>query len=171
MNTTVINPILTTSDLKANSSQNEYIGSIKSLIGTDYMIKQAEAAEEYFEIQRVQATKTGLKRDLKWPELIMIGIGCTIGAGIFVVTGNVARDKTGPALFLSYIFSGIACLISAFSYAEFAGMVCVYIVYNDLYFYHYSQGPYCRICLRFYESNFRRVSWMGHRYNYRNFKL
>ena len=39
-----------------------------------------------------------------WPQLLVLGVGATIGAGIFVVTGVVAHDKTGPALFLSYIF-------------------------------------------------------------------
>lgn len=64
-----------------------------------------------------------MKRVLGWLELTGIGIGCTIGAGIFVVTGIVAHDKTGPALFLSYILSGLACFFAAFSYAELAAMV------------------------------------------------
>jgi APA family basic amino acid/polyamine antiporter len=64
----------------------------------------------------------GLSRQLDWKDLICFGVGCTIGAGIFVVTGVVARDKTGPAIFISYILSGFACLISAFSYAEFSGL-------------------------------------------------
>jgi len=78
-----------------------------------------EDTESYFE---AQSRKHGMKRVLRWPELILLGIGATIGAGIFVVTGVVARDKTGPALCLSYIFSGLACLLSAFSYAEFSGL-------------------------------------------------
>ena len=63
-----------------------------------------------------------LRKALRWPQLISLGIGCTIGAGIFVVTGKVAREQTGPALFLSYIFSGLACLACALCYAEFAAM-------------------------------------------------
>ena len=42
-----------------------------------------------------------LKKTLGWRQLTSLGIGCTIGAGIFVVTGSVARYQTGPALFLS----------------------------------------------------------------------
>ena len=63
-----------------------------------------------------------LRRVLGWPQLVSLGIGCTIGAGIFVVTGKVAREQTGPSLFLAYIVSGIACLCCAFCYAEFAAM-------------------------------------------------
>ena len=63
-----------------------------------------------------------LKQALTWEELISLGIGCTIGAGIFVLTGRVAKNITGPALCLSYIFSGLACLFSAFAYAEFASI-------------------------------------------------
>ena len=68
------------------------------------------------------AAASPLKKTLGWPQLISLGIGCTIGAGIFVVTGRVARDQTGPALFLAYIVSGITCLFAALCYAEFAAM-------------------------------------------------
>lgn len=79
--------------------------------GEAYFIREAEAGR-----------KSGMKKVLRWPELMSMGIGATIGAGIFVVTGAVARDKAGPALCLSYIFSGLACLLSSFSYAEFASI-------------------------------------------------
>jgi len=58
-----------------------------------------------------------------WKDLTAIGVGGTIGAGIFVVTGFVAHHKTGPALFISYLIAGFTCLLSAFSYAEFSSMV------------------------------------------------
>ena len=63
-----------------------------------------------------------LKKTLNGLGLMSLGIGATIGAGIFVVTGRVGRDQTGPALFLSYIFSGVTCLFAALSYAELAAM-------------------------------------------------
>ena len=63
---------------------------------------------------------------LGWFELTLLGIGATIGAGIFVVTGEVARDKTGPALCFSYVISGFACLLSAFSYAGYACLLQLY---------------------------------------------
>ena len=75
-------------------------------------------------LQRLQqiAQTSQLRKQLDWKQLISLGIGCTIGAGIFVVTGKVGRDQTGPALFLSYIVSGVTCLFAALCYAEFAAM-------------------------------------------------
>lgn len=62
----------------------------------------------------------GLTRCLTGLDLTMLGIGAIIGAGIFVLTGVVAATKTGPAIVLSYIIAGLACLFSALSYAELA---------------------------------------------------
>lgn len=62
----------------------------------------------------------GLVRCLTGFDLTLLGIGAIIGAGIFVLTGVVAATKTGPAIVLSYILAGLACLFSALSYAELA---------------------------------------------------
>lgn len=62
----------------------------------------------------------GLMRCLSGFDLTLLGIGAIIGAGIFVLTGVVAATKTGPAIVLSYIIAGLACLFSALSYAELA---------------------------------------------------
>jgi hypothetical protein len=64
----------------------------------------------------------GLHKVLDWKDLISLGVGCTIGAGIFVVTGVVAATKAGPALFLCYIVSGIACALAGLCYSELAAM-------------------------------------------------
>jgi len=66
-----------------------------------------------------------LKRVLTSWALISLGIGCIIGAGIFVMTGVAAHDKAGPALSLSYVVAGTACALAALCYAEFASMVPV----------------------------------------------
>ncbi|MHB9035365.1 MAG: amino acid permease [Armatimonadota bacterium] len=66
-----------------------------------------------------------LRRILGPIELTSLGIGCIIGAGIFVVTGMVAHDKTGPSLILSFVVSGIACVFAALCYAEFASLAPV----------------------------------------------
>lgn len=66
-----------------------------------------------------------LRRVLGPLELTSLGIGCIIGAGIFVVTGIVAHDKTGPALILSFVVAGIACVFAALCYAEFASLAPV----------------------------------------------
>lgn len=64
--------------------------------------------------------KGGLKRVLTAVDLTAIGVGAIIGAGIFVLTGTAARDAAGPAIMLSYVFAGIATLLAALCYAEFA---------------------------------------------------
>jgi APA family basic amino acid/polyamine antiporter len=67
----------------------------------------------------------GLKKVLSPFELTLFGIGAIIGTGIFVITGIVAADYSGPALVISFIISGIVCAFAALCYAEFAAMVPV----------------------------------------------
>lgn len=56
-------------------------------------------------------------------DLIFLGIGAIIGAGIFVITGIVAATQTGPAIICSYVVAGFACAFSALSYAELAAAI------------------------------------------------
>lgn len=55
-----------------------------------------------------------------WWDLIWFGIGAVIGSGIFVLTGQEARDSAGPAVILSYVISGVSAMLSVFCYTEFA---------------------------------------------------
>ena len=55
--------------------------------------------------------------------LIMIGIGAIIGAGIFVYTGTAAAEHAGPAVMLSFVIAGFGCLFAGLCYAEFASMI------------------------------------------------
>jgi len=69
-----------------------------------------------------------LKRSLKAPDLVFMGIGAVIGAGIFATIGSAAagdigRPGAGPALMLSFVLTAIGCGFSAMCYAEFAAMV------------------------------------------------
>ena len=64
-----------------------------------------------------------LKRTLGRFNLIMLGIGGIVGAGIFVLTGQAAASYSGPAIVLSFTFAGIACAFAALCYAEFASMI------------------------------------------------
>ena len=66
-----------------------------------------------------------LRRVLGPVQLTSLGVGATIGTGIFVLTGVAANSKAGPALMLSFIVAGIACIFAALCYAEFASMVPV----------------------------------------------
>jgi APA family basic amino acid/polyamine antiporter len=66
-----------------------------------------------------------LRRALGPISLTAIGVGAVIGAGIFVMVGDAARDLTGPALVLSFVVAGLACVFAALCYAEFASLVPV----------------------------------------------
>ena len=66
-----------------------------------------------------------LRRILGPVQLTSLGVGAIIGTGIFVLTGQAAHDKTGPALMLSFVAAGVACVFAALCYAEFASMVPV----------------------------------------------
>ncbi|WP_115303865.1 amino acid permease [Legionella beliardensis] len=56
-------------------------------------------------------------------DLVFLGVGAIIGAGIFVLTGIVAATQAGPAIVFSYVMAGLACAFSALSYAELAALV------------------------------------------------
>jgi len=66
-----------------------------------------------------------LRRVLGPLQLTSLGVGAVIGAGIFVSTGAVARQTAGPALMVSYMVAGLACVFAGLCYAEFASMVPV----------------------------------------------
>ncbi len=71
------------------------------------------------------AGENRLRRVLGPVALSSLGIGAIIGTGIFVLTGVAAHDKAGPALVLSFVLAGTACVFAAMCYAEFAAMVPV----------------------------------------------
>ncbi len=66
-----------------------------------------------------------LRRVLGPVALTALGVGCIIGAGIFVLTGLAAHDHAGPALMLSFVIAGLGCAFAALCYAEFASMIPV----------------------------------------------
>lgn len=61
-----------------------------------------------------------MSRNLQWWDVIALGVGGMVGAGVFVSTGIAAHNFAGPALFLSYFVAGISALLSALCYTEFA---------------------------------------------------
>jgi APA family basic amino acid/polyamine antiporter len=66
-----------------------------------------------------------LRKELGAVQLTVFGVGVVIGTGIFVLTGEAAGVKAGPAVALSFVFAGIACALAALCYAEFASTVPV----------------------------------------------
>ncbi len=75
-------------------------------------------------IQQETATSE-LKRTLGPWNLVFLGIGCIIGAGIFVRTGNAAALHAGPAVLISYVIAGIVCAFAGLCYAELASTLPV----------------------------------------------
>src|SRR5271157_399200 len=74
----------------------------------------AEASEE---------GEHSLKRALGPLNLITLGIGAIIGAGIFVLTGSAAAQYAGPAIVLSFILAGLGCVFAGLCYSEFASLI------------------------------------------------
>ena len=71
-------------------------------------------------LQKEAAAEAGLNRSLSRMNLVSLGIGAIIGAGIFVLTGQAAAQYAGPAIAISFIISGLGCLFAGLCYAEFA---------------------------------------------------
>ncbi len=76
------------------------------------------------QVQREAATHS-LKRTLGAFHLVLLGIGCIIGAGIYVMTGNAAANFAGPGVMLSFIIAGTACGFAGLCYAELASTMPV----------------------------------------------
>ena len=73
-----------------------------------------------------EAQETGehsLRRALGPLNLVTLGIGAIIGAGIFVITGQAAAQFAGPAIIISFILAGTACAFAGLCYSEFASMI------------------------------------------------
>lgn len=71
------------------------------------------------------AGDNGLKRTLGVGNLIALGIGAIIGAGLFVRTAQAAGEAAGPAVTLSFVIAAIGCAFAGLCYAEFASMIPV----------------------------------------------
>ena len=76
------------------------------------------------QVQRETQTSE-LKRTLGAWNLVFLGIGCIIGAGIFVRTGNAAALHAGPAVLLSFLVAGVVCALAGLCYAELSSTLPV----------------------------------------------
>jgi APA family basic amino acid/polyamine antiporter len=74
-------------------------------------------------LQDTAAHDESLKRALGPGNLVLLGIGAIIGAGIFVLTGQQAAQNAGPGIVYSFILAGTACAFAGLCYAEFAAMI------------------------------------------------
>ncbi|MDR3511354.1 MAG: amino acid permease [Caulobacteraceae bacterium] len=82
-------------------------------------------ARKSVEALQREAGSNGLKRTLGPFNVLFLGIGCIIGAGIYVMTGNAAANFAGPAVVLSFVLAGAACALTALCYAELASTMPV----------------------------------------------
>ncbi len=90
------------------------------------MIKDLFIRKTLAELEEQADSKhNGLKRHLSALNLTLLGIGCIIGAGIFVLTGTAAALHAGPGIALSFVISAFGCLLAGLCYAEFASMIPV----------------------------------------------
>lgn len=76
-------------------------------------------------VEHASDKRGSLRKVLGAFDLTMLGIGAIIGTGVFVLTGVAAAKHAGPALVLSFILAGLACVFAALCYAEFASSVPV----------------------------------------------
>jgi basic amino acid/polyamine antiporter, APA family len=76
------------------------------------------------QIQR-ETRSSELKRTLGPWNLMLLGVGCIIGAGIFVRTGNAAALHAGPAVLLSFVIAGLVCAFAGLCYAELSSTLPV----------------------------------------------
>ena len=76
------------------------------------------------QVQR-EAASNHLKRTLGPVNLVFLGVGCIIGAGIYVMTGTAAAHYAGPAVMLSFVIAGLVCVFAGLCYAELASTMPV----------------------------------------------
>ncbi|CAN6357039.1 unnamed protein product [Urochloa humidicola] len=95
----------------------------RALLETDPRLRERVTARslESAEVNEVRGRSgADMRRTLTWWDLIWFGIGAVIGSGIFVLTGQEAKETVGPAVVVSYAVSGVSAMLSVFCYTEFA---------------------------------------------------
>ena len=125
---------MTTSSAQHRSVQREYIEK-KDSVGDkairfsfiDQFIVRACRLKSERRFLRQQESKTndggGLRKVLSATDLVVIGVGGIVGAGVFVLTGTAAKENAGPALVVSYLIAMCASVLTALCYSEFATCV------------------------------------------------
>ena len=86
---------------------------------------RSAAADDWGDAAHPSDGSARLPRSLGFVSLTCFGVGGTIGAGIFVLTGAVAAEHAGPAVVLSFILASFACALAGLCYAELAAVVPV----------------------------------------------
>jgi APA family basic amino acid/polyamine antiporter len=92
--------------------------------GTPSLTSRLLARKSIESLQR-DARSHGLKRTLGPFNLMFLGVGCIIGAGVYVLTGSAAASFAGPGVMISFIIAGLACALTGLCYAELAAALPV----------------------------------------------
>lgn len=91
---------------------------------TPGLLSRIMARKSVEQVQQ-ETESSQLKRTLGPWNLVFLGIGCIIGAGIFVRTGNAAALHAGPAVLLSFLIAGVVCALAGLCYAELSSALPV----------------------------------------------
>lgn len=114
---------LTKQDFLPEESFQSWGNYVRALSSTKTRLKDRLLArsDDKLELQEMRArSEHEMKKTLNWWDLIWFGMGAVMGAGIFVLTGEAARNNAGPAVVIAYLISGIAALLSVLCYTEFS---------------------------------------------------
>ncbi|HTV78813.1 MAG TPA: amino acid permease [Steroidobacteraceae bacterium] len=123
--------------------------------------------EELCAAAAVGGEVTALPRSIGLFALTCIGVGATVGAGIFVLTGSVAAEHSGPAVGISFLLASIVCLLAGLCYAELAAMIPVA---GSAYSYTYAtlgEGiawtvGWCLMLEYLFSASLVAISWAGY---------
>eukprot|EP01041_Mallomonas_annulata_P007041 gene7041-14322_t len=96
------------------------VPSFKNIYGLTYLRLFRRKSKSAF---ITEGNECKLERNLSAIDLIAIGVGSTVGSGIFVLTGLIASTYAGPGVVWSWLIAGVGCVFSAMSYAEMSSRI------------------------------------------------
>ncbi|ONI21511.1 hypothetical protein PRUPE_2G071100 [Prunus persica] len=106
-----------------SSSFSSFRAYLRALAQTPARLarRARSVSTSYDEMSGVRARSgSDMQKTLRWFDLVGLGVGGMVGAGVFVTTGHASRLYAGPAIVISYAIAGLCALLSAFCYTEFA---------------------------------------------------